>query len=340
MKIKAIYICYIILYCVTTNLNAQDIHFSQFFASPLNINPANTGNFDGSHRFIFNNKNQWQSFADAYRTFAGSIDANFVDIGIEKSVTGIGLQINNDVAGDGKFGTNQFYFNLAYCLPISKEKNIFTAIGANAGYVFHNIDYGRLTFGDQYNGSFFSSENITEEMFKNTKMSYPDFGLGLSLMFKNNPRFMPQAGISISHINTPKRSFYTESDMYLPIKWIINAGAEIKANETFYVEPLIMIMLQQKYQEYDFGALCRYDYNYTGLQSIYFGGMLRAKDAGIIHLGVKYDNIRMTISYDINISKLTQISRGKGGIELSLIYIFTKAKPFPSPYYRKCPDFI
>ncbi|HOA38555.1 MAG TPA: type IX secretion system membrane protein PorP/SprF, partial [Flavihumibacter sp.] len=34
----------------TTALKAQDPHFSQFFASPLTLNPAYTGKFNGTVR--------------------------------------------------------------------------------------------------------------------------------------------------------------------------------------------------------------------------------------------------------------------------------------------------
>jgi hypothetical protein len=67
---------------------------------------------------------------------------------------------------------------------------------------------------------------------------------------------------------------------------------------------------------------------------------LRARDAGIVVFGLNYNNLRFFISYDINISKLSAISKGRGGTEFSLIYIFSKIRPFDAPHYRKCPDFI
>ncbi|HNA97235.1 MAG TPA: type IX secretion system membrane protein PorP/SprF, partial [Chitinophagaceae bacterium] len=39
--------------------NAQDPNFSQFFASPLTLNPALTGKFDGTFRVAGNFRNQW-----------------------------------------------------------------------------------------------------------------------------------------------------------------------------------------------------------------------------------------------------------------------------------------
>jgi hypothetical protein len=99
-------------------------------------------------------------------------------------------------------------------------------------------------------------------------------------------------------------------------------------------------MHQQEYNEFNFGALLRFDYNPMNFQSFYFGALVRAKDAGIACFGFKYHNAKFLLSYDINLSQLSTISRGKGGMEFSVIYILLKPRPFESPYYRKCPDFI
>ena len=101
---------------------SQDIHFSQFFSAPLFLNPSNTGDFEGDYRAALNNKNQWNTFTNAYSSFAGSIDAGFDDVFISQSRSGIGLQINNDIAGDGRFGTTQLYLNLAYQLNVDKTQ--------------------------------------------------------------------------------------------------------------------------------------------------------------------------------------------------------------------------
>jgi hypothetical protein len=38
----------------------QDIHFSQYYASPLSLNPANTGNYDGDWRLMNSYRQQWK----------------------------------------------------------------------------------------------------------------------------------------------------------------------------------------------------------------------------------------------------------------------------------------
>ncbi len=321
-------------------IQAQDIHFSQFFASPLYTNPANAGNFEGDYRFVMNNKNQWNSFTDAYTTFAGSFEAGFGNLFIPDSHAGAGIQINNDIAGDGKLGTTQFYLNLAYYITFGKTKQFMLGAGFSAGYVMHGINFNNLTFGNQYTGEQYDPYSQTGEVWTYDKINYPDFGAGANFIYKLNPKLTLQSGFSLIHLSTPAKSFFENSEAYLPVKYSFTVSGDYNIKDDLWVEPQFMAMFQQDYREVNAGGLLRFDYNPVSLQSVYFGGLVRARDAGIVVFGLKYHNVRMTLNYDINLSKLSTISRGKGGMEFSLIYIFMKPRPFESPYYRKCPDFI
>ena len=53
------------------------------------------------------------------------------------------------------------------------------------------------------------------------------------------------------------------------------------------------------------------------------------EDSDIIHLGMKYKDITCRVSYDINISQLKTFSSGKGGFELSLVYV--RSRPINIP---------
>ena len=61
-----------------TSAHAQDIHFSQFYASPLTLNPSLTGNFDGLMRFGGNYRNQWASVSVPYSTASVYTDLNML----------------------------------------------------------------------------------------------------------------------------------------------------------------------------------------------------------------------------------------------------------------------
>jgi hypothetical protein len=66
----------VVIFCTLSVLatKAQDPHFSQFFASPLTLNPAFTGKFDGLWRLAANHRDQWPSIPKAYVTSTASLD--------------------------------------------------------------------------------------------------------------------------------------------------------------------------------------------------------------------------------------------------------------------------
>ena len=75
-------------WCFVASVSAQDIHFSQFFATPL-LNPANSGRHDGRWRAGLNYRNQWQSVTAPWRTFdlygdmrVGDVDAMLVMLSV------------------------------------------------------------------------------------------------------------------------------------------------------------------------------------------------------------------------------------------------------------------
>ena len=55
---------------------SQDIHYSQFYSSPLTLNPALTGVNDCTYRIAAMYRNQWQSVTDPYQTPSISFDIN------------------------------------------------------------------------------------------------------------------------------------------------------------------------------------------------------------------------------------------------------------------------
>ncbi|HOK37468.1 MAG TPA: PorP/SprF family type IX secretion system membrane protein [Bacteroidales bacterium] len=337
-KIYLFTILTVISFC--SRVFAQDIHFSQFFAAPLFTNPANTGLFDGDLRFVLNQKNQWNSFTNAYRTFGGSVDAAYKINKINYSESGSGILLNQDIAGDGRFSTTQIYLNSALRFKYGNNNKFKTGIGIQIGYTFHSINFNNFTFGEQYDGEQFDPNRPSNEVWDFNRFNYLDFGSGIVFSYNHSPKLDVGVSISANHINRPKRTFLENSNSILPVKWTLNFFGEYNFKDDLWIEPLILYHQQQKYTELNLGGILRFNYNPLSFQSFSFGLLLRARDAGIVVFGLNYNNLRFFISYDINISKLSAISKGRGGTEFSLIYIFSKIRPFDAPHYRKCPDFI
>ncbi|MCF0206882.1 MAG: PorP/SprF family type IX secretion system membrane protein [Bacteroidales bacterium] len=318
---------------------AQDIHFSQFYSTPLQTSPANAGNFEGQWRAILNNKNQWNSFTKAYRTFAGSVEYSHKSLFTGDDQSGLGLYINRDVAGDGKFGTTQLMLQSAYYYPFLEGK-IMAGLGLSLGFAHHGIKIENLNFGSQYVNGEFNEDVQSGEYWQRNNIFYFDCAVGANVIARFSEQWSLQAGFSAAHLNMPKKTFLGSDDSRLPPKWIVHATADVNIKDEFWLEPMFFCMVQQKYLEFDVGALARMEISPVNLQSVYFGIFARTSDAGILCAGVKYHDVRFLVNYDINLSKLTRLSRGNGGIEFSLVYVFTKPKALEAPYYRKCPEFM
>src|ERR1700733_14483075 len=95
------------LLSVTAVMNtcAQDLHFSQWFNSPLTTNPANTGFIpDADYRLGANYRNQWSSvMSEPYKTMSVWGDAQVFRNRIQTGWLGLGGVLLEDVAGSGNW---------------------------------------------------------------------------------------------------------------------------------------------------------------------------------------------------------------------------------------------
>src|SRR4051812_14474115 len=88
--------------CAFITLKAQDPNFSQFFASPLTLNPALTGKFDGNLRVAGNYRNQWPTINNAFTTYTASVDAGILKSAVpEFDQFGVGVLAFSDKSGNG-----------------------------------------------------------------------------------------------------------------------------------------------------------------------------------------------------------------------------------------------
>src|ERR1700710_138870 len=93
----------------------QDLHFSQWFNSPLTTNPANTGFIpDADYRIGANYRNQWSAImSEPYRTMSIWGDAQLLRNKIQNGWLGLGGVILRDEAGSGNLTSTQAYASVA-----------------------------------------------------------------------------------------------------------------------------------------------------------------------------------------------------------------------------------
>jgi type IX secretion system PorP/SprF family membrane protein len=320
------------------SLSAQDIHFSQYNEAPLMLNPALTGFFDGQHRIGLNYKNQWRSIGNAYNTYALSYDARLGSGGNNQSgFLAIGVNVFNDVSGDLNFSNTIGNLNVAYHLKVNDEQML--SAGIYGGFGQRSIDQEGMQWDNQYDGvSGFDPTLASNETFTFQSFGYIDFGFGMnwslshnSTNMSSNDGFKTNVGFSISHVNRPSFEFLNNTDERLNMRIAAHAKALIGLSGTnTALVPSILVQFQGTQKEILPGMMVRYTLReqskYTGFINdayLSLGGYYRTSDAVIANAMIELNDFAIGLSYDINVSKLSNATNGKGGFEIALRYIIS-----------------
>ena len=319
------------------SLLGQDIHFSQFHRSYQNLNPALTGSFVGDFRFNGNFRNQWASISEPYRTFSASVDASkpFSKIPELK----IGLLFINDEAGVGGLKSTTLNSNLAYHIKVDNDSNWIVKTGLLLGFSARSINFNKFTYDNQYTGRFFDPNLSSGEDFERNSLTHLNIGTGVGLEHRLSSTDKIEIGFSAFNLNSPNLSFANEA-ANLDIRSSLYVLSQFKLNNKLSLLPSLLWTKQDKYKEIVIGSELQYQFKgQRAFSNLYGGIFLRTRDALIFTAGIDYENWNLGLSYDVNYSELRTSSNRRGGLEISLTYIFKKYIP-NLRRYKICPNFM
>ncbi len=301
---------------------SQDIHFSQFYASPLTLNPANTGNYTGNWRIMNNYRRQWDAISIPFETISIGLDKPLY---IKNEKFSGGLILINDISGDAKLAVNKFYLSAAYHKAFIHHS---LHIGFQGGYVIKSFNIGEATFPDQFNSSTgqFDPAISNNETTLGEQLSYLDLNAGFIWSLKIK-RFTSHIGAALYHFNEPKESFLSENNK-LPIRQVFHAGGKGYLSKKIFISPNLLYMSHAEASDILIGTNIGYDLlkNKSKIKSIFAGSYFREgvkfdeMDAVVCVIGINFNNLDVGVSYDINVSSLNEISHYRGGLEISIIY--------------------
>ncbi|MBK7739051.1 MAG: PorP/SprF family type IX secretion system membrane protein [Saprospiraceae bacterium] len=321
----------------TLGFSQNEIHYSQFYNSTLNLNPALTGIFNGDKRISANYKSQWRSVPVNYFTLSGNYDQKIYSNKNEKIFFGAGANFNFDQAGDGKFGLLNLNFLGSFTYMINRH--FFVTPGLGIGFGQRSINSAGLNFGDQWRGDYFDKNPTSGAKVDLDKMSflYPETSLGLNIRLQNSARTKLDLGGGFCHLNSPKIQFYDGSDSKLPVTMSFYGLGSIYIAQPFDLILNAAYRKSDTYNETLLGAALKvYLSTKRGKEFAVVGGInLRTKDAWVPTIELHVNQWRAGISYDINNSPFEIATEKKGGLEVSLQYIITEVKPLRD--YRSCP---
>ena len=329
---------YILVLIFSISLNAQDIHFSQFNASYLNLNPALTGNFDGTYRFNANFRNQWSSIAEPFRTFAFSVEKRSPFYQVPN--LHLGLSFFNDEAGLGGLQQTQVNINVGYDYALNQDSTFIALGGIQAGYSARSINFNAFSFDQQYNGVRFNENLNNGENFNQNTTSSLNLAAGLGFAYLIDHRKKITANASFFNLSRPDQNFQ-EVSVPLELRSNFSLSADYMLAEDLDLLPSVLYSQQGDFSELVIGSNVRYRFEKDrSLGTNLYGGLwYRNKDAFIVQLGLDYQQWNFGLSYDLNVSDLRTATNRRGGLELALTYIFKEFKP-STRRYKVCPSFM
>jgi len=316
---------------------AQDIHFTQFTASPLIVNPAFTGNFSGKLRAAAIYRDQWRSVTSPFKTYAASIDAPIVNDLSHDDYLAAGLQLYNDRAGDGNLQNLSALVSLAYHKFLGAKTDKVLSVGFQGGYTQKSFDLSRLYFQDEFENGQFQQGTSAQYPGINNSVNYFTINAGISWAHMISDNFSYALGIGANNINTPQESFLKKrhSDVGLGMRYTGQAGAIIYVSEKFSLRPAALYQSQATAAEIVAGNEFHLIVGNPEIRSyataLFLGGWWRKDDALMFTGGVEFKGLRIGVSYDYNTSDLKSASNGNGGFEISITYI----APDPLDFARK-----
>jgi len=325
---------------VLKTLNAQDPNFSQFFSSPLNINPALTANINADWRAISNFRDQWIGPASPYASGTISYDRKILQNKIpnvheEKNVMGIGAMLMYDNAMSGIVKSTYGSLNLSYNIKLA-EGNTVHRLGAGFGATYgrRTVDFNRLTWEDQWIGLAGFNTNLPTGEIALSNMK-PWFSASAGLTYSiTSEKSNVDIGVAGFHLNTPKQTFLEDENQRLAVRKVIHVNFETFLNEGLVLNTNAIYQFQAEAKYYSFGAALGYylpDYTDVMLNA---GLWYWSRNAIVPYLGLVYKDFQLGLSYDVTISKLKQATIKPKTFELSLIIrgIKEPAQIIPCPW--------
>jgi len=319
-KLAKIYFL-VIAMLAAANAFGQDHLYSQFFNSPVYLNPALNGQFDGDFRASFIYRNQYTSSGDNSNYLTASLDYN-----IPKFGGGVGLMFSRSSEGGDFLNSNNISGIYSYSVG---SDNYVLSFGLQAGISNRSIDLSKLVFDDQIDpqiGIIPGAVSSADALDFNNKY-YFDSGAGVNLVVGD---FM--LGAAMQHLNRPNDSFTgapatlpIRSTAYLSYRYDLNADDNMDDDEKSYVIPSVVLYKQSTAQSLTAGVEYKHRSVSAGLW--YRGGGSDGPSAVVVTLifdlfvnrdtGEKF---RLGVSHDVPVSGINY-GNSSGTTEASLNYI-------------------
>lgn len=337
---KNILICLVLLLTLLAS-KAQDMHFSQIYETPVALNPANTGFYNGYFRASANYREQWASMGQAFKTIGISVDGGIYKSKRRKGFVGIGGTVFSDRAGAGNLSNTIALLNVSGIIKTSKKSAM--SLGIYGGSNSTTANFSKLTYASQYDGNNIDPQQASLENVAFRNYTTTDLGAGFAYEYQSvkvdqdhDDKTIFRIGVAAHHINRPTQEFGPGSTYRLPVRYVGMFTSHFDFEDTkFSITPAFVLQKQGKAFQFVTGSFVKYRVKMgtkvTGQKTenaIGFGLFYRSDDGLIPKFSYEFGDFAVGLSYDVNLSGYKASSRYMGGFEVALRYNILAASLF------------
>lgn len=326
------------LAAITSTLFAQDPQFSQFYGSPLTLNPALTGAFDGTYRVGVIYRDQWRRVLEnPYQTYSAAVDLRFgfdQRKGRARDFAAMGLLFFADKVSGLDFSTNQISLSAAFHKALDPRNSQYLSLGLQGAISQRNLNYEDLYFSDQFNGVD-SYNDLSGENLPANNFSYADFAVGLNYSLAPKQKTGLFLGLAMHHFFRPSLSFYDSSEDDYPEnklfpKYSAQINVQLPLGDKVQFLPRALAAAQGPHFVANAGASFRFQLSNRGGLALHLGSWVRPvkdvddvfrMDAVVGMVGLEYNNVLFGVSYDAHLTDLATARQGQGALEISIAYL-------------------
>ena len=334
-------------FCVQRSA-AQDIHFTMFDLSPLTINPAFIGDFNGTFRVTGNYRIQWPTIAK-YSTPAYAIDAPLFK-GLRKDDwISVGLAATQDKSGEDAFQTKRTsaWIGGSYHAVLNKKTGSILSLGVQSGSTSRGF-LGNPRFADPTDPAYPAGSGPTGTGSKLTnKKSNTDLNVGLlyRTSLNKDQTSLLNVGVSMYHLTAPTKSSpgtgTGTTTTTNKAQVLMNAHAQMRIAYSDVLAFIPGVVIHSLRGNFEVAGQVKGELliNKTMDFAIQAGAGYRVGDAAFAIFGARYKDFVAGLAYDFNVSGASLSTSGVGGYELGVSYI---AKLYKKPVVKPvifCPRF-
>lgn len=280
---------------------SQDPVSTQFFNTPLAVNPAYAAEGTSDFQVFANYRQQWFGSSASYNTALASFYGSLLSV--ERGAAGnlgIGGMLMTDQSLQGAYKTAYASLNLAYLLSLDEEGNSRLGVGLAGIYGNRRIDFSQLTFTSQFASRGFNTALPTGENALANMSNY--FSVGAGILFTHQlDGYLIKVGAGGYHFNTPRQTLVTDVYEEIPTRYTAHGSVTAELTPQLSMNLCAIYQSQVGNSFFSGGAILGFMPNgIEGGLSIDVGTFYRNTKTLSPYLGVQFNKLNAGLSYDLN----------------------------------------